>query len=393
MEKAGVRLLTDFFYKNLARCAGIPTIFPGQDLEVEVNLVLGHDGTGPKLLKLWNPEERVFDGRKVVFTVDHAFPAPTPQDRAFQKEFSEFCKAQGCMLFNHGEGVLHQVVAERLSPSPGMIIAGADGHVATAGAFGAIAFALTPEGLIPVLKTGKLKLKVPNVLSVQLVGALNQGVLPRDVALYLSWKLGDQIKGKAIALSGSLVDGLSDAGRMTICNFLPEAGAVTAFVVPIGEVDRVNFTLYAKEIEAMIAVPPFPTEVRFVHELEGTPITVAIAGGCSSGRLEDIEVIAEVLMEQSVHPDVTFIITPASRQVATEMDNKGLSALIRDRGAIIMSPGCGPCPGLHFGVLAEGDVAITTTIKNTPGRIGSTLASIYLASPRTVAQAAVKGVI
>ncbi|MHB8075929.1 aconitase family protein [Desulfosporosinus fructosivorans] len=385
--------MTDFFYNNLARCAGVLEIFPGQEIEVEVNLMLAHDGTGPKLLKLWNPEERVLDGRRVVFTVDHAFPAPTPQERAFQKEFAEFSKDQGCVIYNQGEGVLHQVVAERLSLRPGMIIAGADGHVATAGAFGAIAFALTPEGLIPVMKTGKLKLNVPNVLSIQLVGDLNQGVLPRDVALYLSWKLGEQIKGKAIALSGSLVNGLSDAGRMTICNFLPEAGVVTAFVVPLGEEDRVSFTLYAKEIEAMIAVPPSPINVRYVHELKGTPITMAIAGGCSSGRLEDMEVIAEVLMEQSVHPDVTFIITPASRQVAKEMDNKGLSSLIRDRGAIIMPPGCGPCPGNHFGVLAEGDVAITTTIKNTPGRIGSSLASIYLASPQTVAQAAVKGVI
>lgn len=385
--------MTDYFYKNLARSAGVQEISQGQDIEVEVNLVLAHDGTGPKLLKLWNPEERVLDGRRVVFTVDHAFPAPTPQDRAFQKEFAAFSKVQGCVLYNQGEGVLHQVVAEKLSLWPGMIIAGADGHVATAGAFGAIAFALTPEELIPVMKTGKLKLKVPNVLSVQLDGELNQGVLPRDVALYLSWKLGEQIKGKAIALSGSLVHGLSDAGRMTICNFLPEAGAVTAFVVPLGEEERASFTLYANEIEAMIAVPPSPTEVRFVHELGGTTVTMAIAGGCSSGRLEDMEVIAEVLREQSVHPDVTFIITPASQQVAKEMDNKGLSTLIRDRGAIIMPPGCGPCPGKHFGVLADGDVAITTTIKNTPGRMGSPLASIYLASPRTVAQAAVKGVI
>ena len=385
--------MTDFFYKNLARCARVLEIFSGQDIEVEVNLVLAHDGTGPKLLKLWNPEERVFDGRRVVFTVDHAFPAPTPQDRAFQKEFAEFSRVQGCVLYNRGEGVLHQVVAERLSLCPGMIIAGADGHVATAGAFGALAFALTPEALIPVMKTGKLKLKVPDVLSVHLDGTLNQGVLPRDVALYLSWKLGDQIRGKAIALSGSLVKGLSDAGRMTICNFLPEAGAVTAFVVPLGEESQDSITLYANEIEAMIAVPPSPTDIRFVHELEGTPITMAIAGGCSAGRLEDMEVIAEVLREKSVHPEVTFIITPASRQVAKEMDNKGLSALIRDRGAIIMPPGCGPCPGKHFGVLAAGDVAITTTIKNTPGRIGSNQASIYLASPQTVARAAVKGVI
>ena len=385
--------MTGYFYKNLARSAGVLEITQGQDIEVDVDLVLAHDGTGPKLLKQWNPKERVLEGRRVVFTIDHAFPAPTPEDRAFQKEFAAFSKLQGCVLYNQGEGVLHQVVAEKLSLWPGMIIAGADGHVATAGAFGAIAFSVTPEALIPVMKTGKLKLKVPKVMSLQLDGELNQGVLPRDVALYLSWKLGDQIKGKAIALSGSLINGLSDAGRMTICNFLPEAGAITAFIAPLGEEERADFALYAHEIEAMIAIPPSPSEVRFVHELRGTVVTMAIAGGCSSGRIEDMEVIAEILREQSVHPDVTFIITPASRQVAKEMDNKGISTLIRERGAIVMPPGCGPCPGKHFGVLAEGDVAITTTIKNTPGRIGSTLASIYLASPRTVAQAAVKGVI
>jgi len=385
--------LTGYFYENLARSAGVLEITQGQDIEVDVDLMLAHDGTGPKLLKQWNPKERVLEGRRVVFTIDHAFPAPTPEDRAFQKEFAAFSKQQDCVLYNQGEGVLHQVVAEKLSLWPGMIIAGADGHVATAGAFGAIAFSVTPEVLISVMKTGKLKLKVPKVLSLQLDGELNQGVLPRDVALYLSWKLGDQIKGKAIALYGSLINGLSDAGQMTICNFLPEAGAITAFIAPLGEEERADFVLYAHEIEAMIAIPPSPSEVRFVHELRGTAVTMAIAGGCSSGRIEDMEVIAEILREQFVHPDVTFIITPASRQVAKEMDNRGISTLIRERGAIIMPPGCGPCPGKHFGVLAEGDVAITTTIKNTPGRIGSTLASIYLASPRTVAQAAVKGVI
>ncbi|MDA8227550.1 MAG: aconitase family protein [Desulfitobacterium hafniense] len=383
-----------YLHKQLVKAARASEVRVGESIEVEVDLALAHDGTCPKLLKTWNPEERFFDGRKVVITVDHAFPAPTPEDRAFQKELKSFCQDQGCVLYSQGEGVLHQVVAERVSLWPGMIIAGADGHVATSGAFGAIAFSLSPEGLAPVLKTGKLTIKVPEQVTVEVKGELKEGVLARDAAFYLFEKIGYGLKGKAIGFAGSFFEGLSDAGRMTICNLMPEGGAVTAFVIPIGEgIGEINVSLDAGEVEPMVAVPPEPTAVKKVQEVAGTKINVAIAGGCSAGRLEDMEVIAEVLANETIHPDVTFIITPASQKVAREMEEKGISLLLRDKGAIIMPPGCGPCPGKHFGVLAPGDVAITTTIRNNPGRIGSNDASIYLASPLTVAKAAVKGYI
>lgn len=385
--------MTNFLYKYLARSAGVNEVTTGQEIEIEVDLALGHDGTGPELLKLWNPNDSFFDGRSVVFTLDHAFPAPTVEDRVFQREFQEFSKIKGCVLFNQGEGVLHQVVAERLSLWPGMIIAGADGHVATAGAFSAIAFALTPETLVPVLKTGKLKIQVPKIIVIEVVGEFSTGVSGRDLAFYLIEKYAEQIKGKAVLLQGNFFTQVSDATRMSICNLLPEAGVITAVILP--EEDQTSHTIQvnANEVEPMIATPPGPTFVKPLMEVVGTPISVAIAGGCSAGRVEDMEAIAEVLTGHSVHPDVTFIVTPASRQVVKDMDDKGLTTILRDRGAIIMTPGCGPCPGKHFGVLAPDDVAITTTIRNTPGRIGAKEAQIYLASPRTVARAAVKGYI
>jgi 3-isopropylmalate/(R)-2-methylmalate dehydratase large subunit len=385
--------MSNYLYQNLAQSAGVSEVVPGQDVEIEVDLALGHDGTGPKLLKLWNPEDQVFDGRRVVFTVDHAFPAPTPEDRVFQREFAEFSKAKGCVLFNQGEGVLHQVVAERLSLWPGMIIAGADGHVATAGAFGAIAFALTPETLVPVLKTGKLKISVPEVVVIDIEGELQSGVSGRDLAFHLVWKYADQIKGKAVLLRGSFFTQSSDATRMALCNVLPEVGALTAVVIPAAEKSGDAYLINASEVVPMVAVPPAPTAIKPIKEVAGTVISVAIAGGCSAGRIEDMEAIVEVLKGQSIHPDVTFIVTPASRQVAKEMDNKGVSTMLRDRGVVIMPPGCGTCPGKHFGVLAPDDVAITTTIRNSPGRLGAKEAQVYLASPRSVAQAAVKGYI
>ncbi|WP_242832387.1 aconitase family protein [Desulfosporosinus orientis] len=384
-----------FYNKYMSKAAGVEKISVGNEVEIKVDLALAHDGTGPKLLEAWEKQsEKVYDGRRVLLTVDHAFPAPTPAERSFQRRFSQFAEAQGCVLYNHGEGVLHQIVAERASLWPGMIIAGADGHVATAGAFGALAFALTPEELVPVLTSGRLKMKVPELVTIGLEGELQPEVLPRDIALYLLGKIGGDLKEKAVGLTGPLFTSLSAAACMTICNFLPEAGAVTAFVVPAGEeAGPIKHRVDVSMIEAMIAAPPQPINVKPVSELAGTKINVAIAGGCSAGRLEDMQIIANVLEEYPVHSEVTFIVTPASRAVTKAMDKLGISTLIRERGAVIMPPGCGPCPGKHFGVLTEGDVAITTTIKNTPGRIGSNQADIYLASPRTVAQAAVKGMI
>lgn len=382
-----------FFYNNLAKAAGLSNLNPGDAVEIEVDLALAHDGTGPKFLKAWEQQaSKVKEGKSLLLTVDHAFPAPTPQERSFQRQFADFAKTQGCVLYNHGEGVLHQIVVEKAVVWSGMIIAGADGHVATSGAYGALAFALTPEGLVPVLTTGKLKLVTPELLTIELTGELRPDTLARDVALFLMGRLASEMKGKAVALTGSFFGELSLSGKMTLCNILPETGAVTVVVIPQGEeTGTIHHTFDVSTIEPMIALPPEPINVRTVKEIQETTINVAIAGGCSAGRLEDMKVIAEVLRENSVHPDVTFVITPASQTVAKEMEELGLSQLLREKGAVIMPPGCGPCPGKHFGVLAHGDVAITTTVRNSPGRIGASDAEIYLASPLTVAKAAVKG--
>ncbi len=214
----------------------------------------------------------------------------------------------------------------------------------TAGAYGALAFPLTAEEIIPVLTSGKLELKVPEQLVIELTGDLPLGgVLARDVALYLMERLGAELKGKVVAFTGSIIRELSAPGRMALCNILPEVGVVTAFVVPANEeAGTVNYRFDVSGIEAMLAVPPKPTNIRPAKELSGEKINVGIAGGCSAGRLEDIEVIAEVLWGKLVHPNVTFIITPASQAVTTAMDEKGLSALLRLSGAVIMPPGYGP---------------------------------------------------
>jgi len=380
----------------MAKASNVEEVNPGQEVVLHVDLALAHDGTGPALLENWNQAKQDDNGRqvrceKVLFTMDHAFPAPTVKERAFQKEFEDFSLKQGCSLYKNGEGVLHQVVAEEESIWPGMIIVGADGHVATAGAFGAIAFSVSAEKLVPVLKSGTYTNTVPEQMTISINGSLPPHTLPRDIAFFIIHKLHKEINGKAVALTGSLVNQLSLAGKMSLCNYLPEGGALTAFVLPEREDDEVDVYLDAAEAEPMLAEPPSPTAIIPAKQAAGTQINMAIAGGCSSGRLEDMKIIADVLSGNKVHPSVTFIVTPASRKVLDSMETSGISRIIRDAGAVIMPPGCGSCPGKHFGVLADDDVAITTTIRNSPGRIGSKEAQIYLASPLSVALAALNG--
>lgn len=383
--------MAEFLYRQLAKTSRFAEVRPGQEIEFYPDLVLAHDGTGPQILAEWKRNGIKNSCKRVVFTLDHAFPAPTVDDRSFHKEFELFSNEQGCCLYNHGEGVLHQVVAEEEQLELGMVIVGADGHVATAGAFGAIAFSVSPKELVSVLNDGVFRTTVPEQVTIAIEGLLPRNVLPRDIAMYIVKEHLDQIKGKAVALTGSLFNEMSLSGKMTVCNFLPEGGALTAFALPPGEEDTVDINIDARKIQQLIAVPESPTAIKTVKEVPSVRINAAIAGGCSAGRLEDMKIIADVLKDNKVHPGVTFIITPASRTVLESMEMLNITRVLRGAGAVIMPPGCGPCPGKHFGLLAEGDTAVTTTIRNTPGRIGSKEARIYLASPLTVALSAVKG--
>lgn len=378
----------------LAKAAALSEVVVGQEISIKADLILGHDGTWSEISSVWKQREyKMAADTKFLITVDHAFPAPTVQDRVNQQEMLEVCRDKKCQLYNHGEGVLHQVVAENIDFKPGMIIVGADGHVSTSGAFGAIAFSVSPKGLVAVLETNNYNLKVPDVATIYLDGELKAGTMARDLALYILGTYLHDVKGKAVSLRGSFLDKASIDSKMALCNLISEAGVVTAVIVPKdSEVEGTVINISVGSIEPMLAVPPESTSAIPLKDMAGKKITVAIIGGCSAGRLEDMIVVADVLKGHTVHPEVTLIVTPASIKIANEMDQRGLTSILRNSGAVIMPPGCGPCPGKHFGVLAPNDVAITTTIRNSLGRIGAKEAEIYLASPLSVALAAIRGV-
>lgn len=386
--------MTGFFYRQLGKAARLEEVNPGQGIRLKVDLALAHDGSGPEILKQFRAGvRRVADCSRVLITLDHCFPAPSIDDRLFQRQIHLFAKENNIRLYEHGEGVLHQVVAEEESLWPGMIIIGADGHVATAGAFGAIAFSVTPGDFVEAVCEGVYRAVVPEQVVVSIEGSLRSTVMARDLAMHLVHHHGEHIKNKAVLLTGSTIDAMTLSEKMSLCNFLPESGVATALVLPQGEQETIAIRLNGEEVQPMLAVPGNPGTMTSPGTCLSERITVAIAGGCSSGRLDDMKIIADVLAKNEVHPDVTFIITPGSRNVMGAMDKLEISSTLRNAGAVIMPPGCGPCPGKHFGLLCDDDTAITTTIRNNPGRIGAEHARIFLASPLTVALSAVNGVI
>lgn len=386
--------MNSFFFDSLARAAKLKDVGPMQRIKINVDLALAHDGTAAAVIDEWEKSryKTIFDPSKVVLTIDHTFPAPDIASRSLHKKIEKFAGYTGIKCFNRGEGVLHQVIAERFNLSPGMCIVGADGHVGTAGAFGALAFSCSGRELAVVLAEGKYQLTVPQVTTVFLKGISSSDITARDVAMYLFQIAQGKLKGKAVVLAGDWVENLIVSERMALCNMVSEAGVRTVYIAA-GDVSEKNaeYIVDVSILKPMIASPPSPEQVGLAGELAGLPINVAIIGGCSSGRLEDFKNVAETLANHEVHPQVTFLLTPASRQVACEMDKTGLSKELRNKGAVILPPGCGPCPGKHQGILAPGDRAIAATVRNTPGRMGSREAEIFLASTITVTKAAIAG--
>ncbi len=324
-------------------------------------------------------------------------PAPSPTARSLHRKLQDFADGQNIRLYHRGEGVLHQVVAERESLKPGTIIAGADGHVATSGAFGAIAFSLKPEEMVLPLVTGILEIKVPEIVGVEVQKQLQPPSSPRDLALTLTGLLGRGLaRGKAVLLSGEGVWGLSPSSKMTVCNMLGETGAVTGLIIPQAMAEGMEpkeLVINAEEIRPVVACPPEPANIRPVADLMGLPVTQVVVGGCSSGRMEDMTALVKALGGRKVHPKINLIVTPASARVAEEMDSEGFTRILRSAGAILNTPGCGPCAGQHLGLSGAGDRVVATIVRNTPGRMGAPEAEIYLASPWTAGLAATAGAI
>ncbi len=394
--------------KLISSHAGVD-VRAGELAVVDVDGAMATDATGPLALRAFSEMggQKVWDAGKVSLVIDHASPALNERISNLHAMLRSFAREQGCHFYDVGEGICHQLMVENAHVRPGDLFVGADSHSPTYGAVNAFGIGVGSTDLAAVLLTGKIWLKVPESIRITLTGTLPPGLATKDLILFLVGQLS--ISGgtyKAIEFTGPALEGLSLASRMTLANMSSEMGAKTGLVDPTGlalwydwsptvpDEDAVyaeSYTFDVSDLSPQIAKPSSPDNVRDIDEVLGTRVDQAFIGSCTNSRLEDLHMAARVLKGRQVSPRVRLIIAPASKRVFNLALEDGTLKTLSEAGASFITSGCGPCVGTHQGVPADGEVVISSTNRNFPGRMGNPKAEIYLASPAVVAASAVRG--
>jgi len=401
--------------KILARASGRKKVASGEIVMAEVDVAEVNDlylQVVKSFYELGGTE--VANPEKTTFVFDHYSPAPTIKAAYNHKSMREFCSKRGIRhLFDIGDGVCHQVLAESGMVGPGKIVVETDSHTTTMGALGAFGTGVGATDMAVILITGKLWFKVPSVMKVVLEGDPNGSVMAKDLILHVIGDLKqDAAIYKAVEFAGEAVRKMPQEERMVLCNMAVEMGAKTAYIAPDditheylarygwekGEVPVTDedyeyesiVTYDVSKITPRVALPGSVDNVSSIPD-EEIRIDQVFLGTCTGGRLNDIRVAAEILEGKKVAPGTRFVVIPASRLVFQDAMKAGYIETLVDAGAVLSTPGCGPCLGAHEGVLAPGEKCVSTSSRNFPGRMGSTEAQVYIASPATAAATALKG--
>jgi methanogen homoaconitase large subunit len=379
-----------------------------------IDYAMAHDGTSVLATKAFKEmgAKKVWDPQRIIIPFDHIAPANNETAAKLQKSIREWIKEQGIKnFFDVGEGICHQVLPEQGFAMPGKLIIGADSHSCTYGAFGAFATGVGATDMAEIFATGKLWLRVPQTIRINVDGKLAKGVSAKDMTLFIIKNVGaDGANYKAIEYYGQTISDLSIPQRMTLCNMSIEMGAKTGIVPPDEKTFKYlegiardkytpvyadkdakyckEFNFDAKDLEPQIAIPHEVDNVAGVGTVAGTPLDQVFIGSCTNGRLEDLKIVANILDGKMVK--VRTIVLPASRSVLIEATESGIIATLLRSGVIIAPPGCGPCLGAHMGVICEGETCLSTSNRNFKGRMGAG-GLIYLSSPETAAASALKG--
>lgn len=391
----------------------------GEVVMAPVDRAMIHDITGPLAVRVFREMggDEVFDPARVVMLFDHQVPADSVQAAENQQFMREFAREQDIHNYDLREGVCHQVLMEKGHAAPGEIVVGSDSHTCTYGAAGAFATGIGSTDMGFVLKFGALYFRVPETIQVRVSGAFAPRVGAKDLILSIAGDIGaGGATYQALEFSGETVEAMPMAGRMTCCNMAIEMGA-KAGIVPPDAVTREYLqarrpgaetsdlapdhdAVYADrrrydvtDLAPQVAVPHNVDHVVEVDEVAGTHIDQVFIGSCTNGRYEDFVDAAEVLGDRKFSDEVRVIVVPASKEEYLKTLRAGLIEKFVEAGALVEAPCCGPCMGGAFGLLAPGEVSLSTSNRNFRGRQGSTEAEVYLCSPATAAASAVTGAI
>jgi 3-isopropylmalate/(R)-2-methylmalate dehydratase large subunit len=402
--------------KILARASGQKEVVPGQYVTAEIDLCMAHEGLAAVFMNMartgWS---RVWDPSRIVSVLDHYVPAPTERSAEIHKVVRTAVKQWGIQHF-YGEraGICHQILPEKGHVLPGMLIVGTDSHTTTYGAFGAAGTGIGFTDMAYVFATGKLWFKVPETIRFHLKGKLLERVMSKDILLFIAGKYSaEAAQYKAVEFVGPLAEEMSLASRMTMSNMAVEIGAKFGFFIPDRKVSdflegraRKPFSPVAPDsdaryeavyeidvssLEPQIAFPFSVDNVRPVSGAKDIKIHQAFIGSCTNGRLEDLHTAAGILRGKKVHPEVRFLVNPASWEIYRQAMKDGTLDTLIEAGAVIGNSSCGPCFGAHMGLLGADENCIAAINRNFKGRMGSQKAQVFLASPATVAASALEG--
>ncbi len=415
--------------KILAKASGKQVVCAGDVVEPKIDLAMSHENGALVLNQFYEIykgtglEAKVWDPSKIAIIFDHRVPAETAKTASNQKKLREFVSKQGITKFHdiRGDegGICHQILPENGYVRPGTVVVGTDSHTTSHGALGAFAFGIGATEMASIWALGRaLNIEVPGTIKVVVKGKFANNVLPKDLILYLIGLLtAEGANFKVIEYHGNAIHNMPTSGRLTICNMSVEAGATSGIVLPdaetlrylkeiAGVTEAVPISLpdpdavYERTIEIdvsaldpQIACPHTVDNVRPVQEVAGKAIHQIVIGSCTNGRLDDIEIAANILQGRKVARNVRMLVFPASSRIYQEAMKLGYLSTLMEAGAVVMNSGCGPCLGVHQGALADGDVALATTNRNFKGRMGNPSAEVYLCSPAVAATSAVTGVI
>lgn len=387
----------------------------GEIVLAEVDWIMSHDSTTPLAIESFKKIEGAqLKKDKIVIVFDHVVPAPNPNAASLHQKIWQFIEEHNIKHVHYGEGISHQILPEKGYVLPGSIVIGADSHTCTLGAFGALGTGMGSTDIAVSWATGMNWFRVPETIKVEIHGKLSRYVYAKDLALEIVNRIGTTGAAyKAIELEGSTVKDLSIADRMTLANLAIEMGAKAGLMAadkttinylnartkrPIKELYPDEGAHYertieidASALEPKIAVPHGLESIKNVSEVEGLKLDQIFIGTCTNGRIEDFEIVYEILKGKRVAPNVRLIITPASNEVYLEAVRRGYIEEFIKAGAVVTNSGCGPCLGRHQGVLADGERCLSTMNRNFKGRMGSPNSEIYVASPATAAASALTG--
>jgi homoaconitate hydratase family protein len=388
----------------------------GEVITVSPDYVLSHDNSAAIIQEFRKlGVGKVKAPGKIVIVLDHIVPAADEKYAQNHKSIREFVAEQGLPnFFDINAGICHQVLPEQGFALPGQVIVGSDSHTPSYGALGAFATGIGRTETACTWATDEIWLRVPETMRIDLSGRLRPGVFAKDLSLKLIGDHGAEMANyKAVEFAGPAAASFSVGSRLTLANMSAEMGAKNGYFTPDDKAlewlagrARAPFTPVASDpdaryesvlayaldaLEPQIACPHTVDNVRPVAAVAGKPINQVLIGTCTNGRLEDLEAAAAIFKGRRVHPSVRVLVIPASWQVYREALGSGALAVLVDAGCVILNSGCGPCLGAHEGLMAAGEICLSTSNRNFRGRMGHRDSEIYLASPATAAASAVAG--